>query len=170
MSKESMITRLMSICLLITAIGLISTQAYAQALWSDDARVVGYAGVGPPGQIPETRRAFAHSRLPMLSSLSQVPGMSDVAPQGYGSLGHPFTTKAAYVLSWRGTPTDLAPYRATGKLWMRFGTSWGVCTASIIEKGLLVTAAHCTSNFGGTFADEIYFEPARHGTIPPYDL
>jgi V8-like Glu-specific endopeptidase len=50
---------------------------------------------------------------------------------------------------------------------MKFGPSTFVCTASVIGKGLLVTAAHCVHNFGGKeagFADSVTFEPARHGS------
>jgi V8-like Glu-specific endopeptidase len=98
--------------------------------------------------------------------------MGDLASMGYGTGGHPFTTKGAYANSNNGSPTNVGPYRRTGKLWMRFGSSWYVCTASVIEKGLLVTAAHCVWNYGNPsgYADEVLFEPARHGTVAPYAL
>ena len=119
-------------------------------------------------------RAGAKSRLPMLTDLSQLPpevlktiGASDsgVESQGYGALGHPFTTKRAGAQGRSAQPMKSFPWRATGKLWMRFNTDWSVCTASVIGKNLLVTAAHCVHNFGQAasgFADEVIFEPARH--------
>ncbi len=73
--------------------------------------------------------------------------------------GVPFnTTNGALV------PVASRPYRFAGKLWMRFGTSWYVCTASLIKRGLLVTAAHCVHNYGrgaGGFANEVRWYPAN---------
>jgi V8-like Glu-specific endopeptidase len=54
-------------------------------------------------------------------------------------------------------------------MFMKFGAQTFVCTASVIGKNLLVTAAHCVHNFGDKeagFADSITFEPARHGNGP----
>jgi hypothetical protein len=62
-------------------------------------------------------------------------------------------------------PVASRPYRYTGKLWMRFGSSWFVCTASLVKRGVVVTAAHCVHNFGeGTagFANEVRFVPANY--------
>jgi len=67
------------------------------------------------------------------------------------------------VQSGPGIPTNMGRYRAAGKLFMNFGGSFFVCSASAVEKGLIVTAAHCVNNFGsGVFADEIFYQPARH--------
>ena len=125
-----------------------------------------------------TAAALAKPRLPMLTDVSQIPRAqrSGVAPQGYGTGEppfdpHPFTTKGAYSTNPTGLPVNLAPWRSTGKLWMQFGTPPNaqtfVCTASVIEKGLLVTAAHCVQDFGlglAGSADAVWFEPARHGS------
>lgn len=83
---------------------------------------------------------------------------------------HPFTTKNANSAS-DITPVDKFPWSATGKLVMKFGSNSFVCTASIIGKGILVTAAHCVHNYGkqtGGFADAVSFEPALHGTRKPF--
>lgn len=95
---------------------------------------------------------------------------SDVGPEAFGSANHPFTTKQASSSSDM-TPVDKFPWRATGKLFMKFGTDTFVCTASVIRKGLLVTAAHCVHQFGEKaegFADAVTFEPARHGDTRPF--
>ena len=129
----------------------------------------------------EAESASARSRLPIITDPSQLPPRtrdivqqlegSGVSSQAYGSLAHPFTTKragAAIVnsVAW----LKKGPWKSTGKLWMRFGASWFVCTASVIEKGLLVTAAHCVHDFGQGnlgWADEVYFEPIRHRNRKP---
>jgi hypothetical protein len=73
--------------------------------------------------------------------------------------GAPFnTTNGALV------PVASRPYRFSGKLWMRFGGSWFVCTASLVKKGVLITAAHCVHNYGqgqAGFADEVRWYPAN---------
>jgi V8-like Glu-specific endopeptidase len=83
---------------------------------------------------------------------------------------HPFTTKRAS--SEKGpSPVDEFPWRPTGKLFMKFGNNTFVCTASVIRKGLLVTAAHCVHNFGDEeegFADSITFQPALHESSAPF--
>ena len=61
-------------------------------------------------------------------------------------------------------PVTSRPYRFAGKLWMRFGGAWYVCTASLVKKGVLITAAHCVHNYGtgaAGFADEVRWYPAN---------
>jgi V8-like Glu-specific endopeptidase len=99
-----------------------------------------------------------------------VIGRRALPPAQFNGKSHPFTTKTA---SAEGdiSPVDKFPWRATGKLFMKFDPSTFVCTASVIEKSLLVTAAHCVHNFGGKdggFANSVTFEPARHGTDRPF--
>ncbi|GJL72961.1 MAG: hypothetical protein NMNS01_21600 [Nitrosomonas sp.] len=97
--------------------------------------------------------------------------------EAFGEGNHPFTTKRAsslYALDPEGSsidPVDKFPWSSTGKLFMKFGNDTFVCTASVIEKGLLVTAAHCVHNFGekdNGFAESVTFEPARHESSKPF--
>lgn len=109
--------------------------------------------------------------MPMLTDISQIPGFGSVSSQAYGTLNHPFTTKGAYANPVNGVPTNLFPFRATGKLFMEFGSSLFVCTASVIQKGLVVTAAHCVHNYGqggAGFASRVYFQPSRHSAATPH--
>jgi V8-like Glu-specific endopeptidase len=83
---------------------------------------------------------------------------------------HPFTTKNASA-DEEMAPVNQYPWRAAGKMFMKFGQATFVCTASVIGKNLLVTAAHCVHNFGEReqgFADSVTFEPARHGNDRPF--
>jgi V8-like Glu-specific endopeptidase len=77
-----------------------------------------------------------------------------IEPFAYGTSTAPYTT-ARVAVTVRGdsstvanTPVTSYPYRATGKLYFKIGTSTYVCTASLIKKGVLVTAAHCVFDFG----------------------
>jgi V8-like Glu-specific endopeptidase len=66
--------------------------------------------------------------------------------------------------SAKNTPVTSRPYRLTGKLEMRFGSQWFICSASLIEKSVLITAAHCVHDFGlgqAGFADEVIWHPAN---------
>ena len=111
--------------------------------------------------------ANAKSKMPMLTDPSQVPGLSERIRQGYGSLNHPFTTKGAYSQLANGIPVITSPWKSTGKLIMTFPNGTFVCTASVVKKGILVTAAHCVHNYGqgaSGWASSISFQPARHGS------
>ena len=123
--------------------------------------------------------AQAHDRMLEPTQLSEkirsvvvVADPDGVTPEAFGSgdRNHPFTTKRASSQAG-STPTAEFPWRATGKLFMKFGNSTFVCTASVIERGLLVTAGHCVHNFGqeaAGCADSVTFEPARHEGSRPF--
>jgi V8-like Glu-specific endopeptidase len=93
-------------------------------------------------------------------------------PAAFGTSTAPYTTSRV-ALTNRGSPAANTvpgdpvtgyPYRATGKLWMRFGTSWFVCTGSLIKPGVVITAAHCVHNYGqqsAGFANQVLFYPAN---------
>lgn len=121
----------------------------------------------PPAARPGARSQNGDSRSP-------------VEPQAFGDSTAPYTTTRLAVTvrgvsdnKWQ-TPVTSYPYRATGKLRVRFGTVWGNCTASLIRPGVLITAAHCIFNYGqgaSGWADEARFYPARYGaaaTSQPY--
>lgn len=154
---------------MIFLLSLLLTAGLAVA--GDESVVSTVPQVGPGPTVAEM--ASAQSRLPMLTDPSQIPlpvgaQAGDVGPMAFGTEDHPFTTKMASVTRNNRTPINQHPFNKTGKLWMRFGGSWFVCTASLIKPGVLVTAAHCVYEYGtGTqdgWADEVFFEPARFGS------
>lgn len=95
---------------------------------------------------------------------------SDTGAEAFGDGNHPYTTARASAQD-EMSPVDAYPWRAAGKMFMSFGGQTFVCTASVIELNLLVTAAHCVHNFGQEmdgFADAVTFEPARHEGERPF--
>jgi V8-like Glu-specific endopeptidase len=109
-------------------------------------------------------------RIRTVLSLPNVESF-DIDNEAHGTANHPFTTKRASSAPDDIAPVDKFPWSATGKLFVKFGNATFVCTASVIRKGLLVTAAHCVHNFGekdAGFADFVRFEPARHVDLTPF--
>ena len=70
-----------------------------------------------------------------------------IIPEEYGTAGIPFTTSRVDLTS-ANNESKSYPYRAAGKLYFKEGTDSYVCSASLIARGLIVTAAHCVANFG----------------------
>ena len=150
---------------------------------SDDGKAVAYSpAFAPANNMTASQMESAQSRMPMLNDISQLPniGLLQVSESGFstqavGSLGgFPFTSR---IVAQRpnsnsnSAPVDEAPYRQTGKLFMNFGGSFFVCSASVIRPGLVLTAAHCVHDFGqgeAGFADEVFFQPARHNDDIPF--
>ncbi|NNC98601.1 MAG: trypsin-like serine protease [Gammaproteobacteria bacterium] len=160
----------LTIFLTTMAVGLagIISNSYAAAdppmAYATDARL----------SLSASEMANAKSRMPMLTDASQLPaevranlGIGDggQVSAGFGTGNHPFTTKRA---STRQAPANTLrrfPYRAAGQLYMTFGASNFICSGAVIDRRVVVTAAHCVHNFGqegAGFADAVSFKPVRH--------
>jgi V8-like Glu-specific endopeptidase len=86
-----------------------------------------------------------------------------------GTSALPFTTSRVDVGGLQASKYDY--YRRAGKLFFKNGTSTYVCSASLIKPGVVVTAAHCVSDFG---KKRIYtnfeYEPAYYNGVAPYGV
>jgi V8-like Glu-specific endopeptidase len=92
-----------------------------------------------------------------------------VTPEEFGIANHPFSTARAD-LNPLATNTAY-PYRASGKLFFNKGTSTFVCSASLIRRGVVVTAAHCVANFGQQqFYSGWQFVPGYHNGTAPFGV
>ncbi|MEO1659085.1 MAG: trypsin-like serine protease [Pseudomonadota bacterium] len=167
----------------LLAFGLTSVASAQIVEVSEDEKAVAYTPSFTAARtMTASQVSSAQSRLPMLTSISQLPNIgllqqseSGFSTQAFGSFGgFPFTTRIVAQRpnsNTNGAPVDAAPYRQTGKLFMDFQGSLFVCSASVIRPGLVLTAAHCVHDFGlgdAGFADEVFFEPARHNDDLPY--
>ena len=84
----------------------------------------------------------------------------------FGTNNHPFSTARADLY---GLNTNTSyPYRAAGKLFFKIGTASYICSASLIKRGIVVTAAHCVANYGRSqFYSGWQFVPGyRNGSAP----
>jgi len=94
-----------------------------------------------------------------------VAGNDGVTPQDFGTNNHPFTTERADL----SIATNKAfPYAIAGKLFFKIGASTYMCSASLIKRGIVVTAAHCVANYGASqFYSGWQFIPGyRNGSAP----
>lgn len=96
-----------------------------------------------------------------------VPAATDeIAPQDFGTYNHPFTTVRADLY---GLNTNTVyPYRAAGNLNFKIDGAGYICSASMIKRGIAVTAAHCVTSFGSNkFYSGWTFAPGyRNGSAP----
>lgn len=102
-------------------------------------------------------------RLPVkLPKSKYISEGSPYTSQEYGTSNHPFTT------AWEKRP-ELEPYRRAGKLFYKDGKSSYVCSASLIKRGLIITAAHCVAKFGAKrFYKDFTFVPGYSGGDAPF--
>ncbi len=122
-----------------------SVNAPASAPYNSNP-IKGKAGVLPSSDgVPNTKSSFGTSNLPY--STSRVLGGTTI-------------------------PAQTTPYRRAGKLYMAFGgnTYNSVCSASLIGKSLLITAAHCVHDYGqgaNGWARKVFFVPAKDSASVP---
>lgn len=132
------------------------------------------SSTGTPTTVPGTEGTGKERMitLPMAkkktgSSSTQSTEDTGVAPQDYGTGNQVYTT--ARVDPSSNWTAKFYPYRVTGKLYFQIGSDWYVCSASLIKKGLLVTAAHCVSDYGAsTFYTNWQFVPALKNSYAPF--
>jgi V8-like Glu-specific endopeptidase len=93
----------------------------------------------------------------------------EVRPGEFGTSHHPFSTARADLIPV-ATNTSY-PYRAAGKLFYNVGSSTFTCSASLIARGVVVTAAHCVAAFGqGQFYANWHFVPGYRNGDAPYGV
>lgn len=92
-------------------------------------------------------------------------------PSAFGTSNIPHSSSR--VLGGTANPAQGTYYRRTGKLYMAFGgnTYNYQCSASMIGKSLLITAAHCVHDYGkgaAGWAKKVKFVPAKDNALEPY--
>jgi V8-like Glu-specific endopeptidase len=102
----------------------------------------------------------------------QIPDKStsnEAVPQEFGTGGVPYTTSQVNAF-FDDTDTHY-PFRTAGKLFFNVPGGTAVCSASLIARGIAVTAAHCVANFGQR---QLYsnwqYVPAYNNGIAPYGV
>ena len=128
-----------------------------------------------PLKAPDTSQAFAE-----IDDGLYFPGvMTEDGPidefgfseRAFGSFGIPYTTTRVQEGNGLASAPNVNrlsttyPYRAVGKLTFRIGTQTSFCTASVIRRSIIVTAAHCIQNFGSgaNVFTNFLFRPGHYG-------
>jgi hypothetical protein len=162
-----------------------------------------YLSTRPPPAVPDWRHVRTRHRTPTLPSAAWTAG-GDAAPAPtddprYAQAASPAWTAAdggdqpappapkflggrtRITFDDSRVPGLLTPTNAAGKLFIcaaAIGTTcssaW-VCSAALIGKGLVLTAAHCVWDYGQgpaftkiNGAVEVWFYPAKNGALNPY--
>jgi V8-like Glu-specific endopeptidase len=127
---------------------------------------LGGAPVVSPGAMGNGKPAPVFLGLPTVDQ-----GDGGVSSMEYGTQKHPFSTARADLAQGNSAiPTNqYYPYRASGKLFFQDGASSMICSASLIKRGVVLTAAHCVSKFGANrFYTNIRYVPGYRSNVAPY--
>lgn len=102
-----------------------------------------------------------------LGKPARIVAEDEYAPQEAGTTNHPFSTARAD--GYTGATNKIYPFRAAGKLFFQEGSSNFICSAALIKKGIVLTAAHCVNDFGkNTFYKNFSFVPGYRSGSAPY--
>lgn len=106
-------------------------------------------------------------RLAAPAALPASGGDGGATSQEFGTSGQTYTTSRVNLFN--DFTADQYPYSAAGKLFFNIGSGSFVCSASLIKRGIVVTAAHCVANFGARqFYTNWRFVPAYNNGTAPY--
>lgn len=95
-------------------------------------------------------------------------GAPIVGPAQFGTSNQPFTTVRAD--AYGNATSRYYPFRVSGKLFFKVGSSTYMCSASLIRRGLVVTAAHCVARFGVGWNSSWQFIPAYSNGSAPFGV
>lgn len=92
---------------------------------------------------------------------------TDDSSRAYGTAGLPFTTSRVDMGGLQLSKLDY--FRRAGRLFFKVGGDTGVCSASLIKPGVVVTAAHCVADFGTNSGySNFQYIPAYYQGQAPY--
>ncbi|WP_038770696.1 trypsin-like serine peptidase [Burkholderia pseudomallei] len=123
---------------------------------------LGVPGYSPGGAGDGKQRPM---RLVAPMDLNQI----GIEPQEFGSSNQPYTT--SQVNAYGDNTQYYYPFRPAGKLFFNIGSASYLCSASLIKRGVVVTAAHCVANFGQRqFYSNWVFVPDYSNGSAPYGV
>ena len=148
--------------------GAFATARSAMPMLTDISQLPKAAAAKVRAAQSATRGSAGTAKAPKAVANGKSAQGAAAGTRGFGTGNHPFTTKGAYS-QFTQYPVPLTPWRQAGKLlFTRNGLNF-ICSASLIRRGIAVTAAHCVNTFGTpTFNSATSFQPARHDGLTPY--
>jgi V8-like Glu-specific endopeptidase len=126
------------------------------------------ASLGTSGHVAGSMGTGAASPVFLGAPANVSP--AGIGQQDFGTNNHPFSTAKADLNSGGVTATNtMYPYRAAGKLFFNINGAGYICSASLIKRGIAVTAAHCVANYGASqFYSGWQFVPGYRNGAAPY--
>jgi V8-like Glu-specific endopeptidase len=157
-----------------SSVDLVNAKAMAMPMAARAPSLTGNpvpAFAGPPGFSPGGAGSGKTASIQVAPAKSEQDLKSVISngatPQEYGAGGIPYSTSR--VNAYNQPTATFAPYAATGKLFFKIGSGTYVCSASLIKPGILVTAAHCVSNYGQSqFYNSWVWYPGYNNGQAPY--
>jgi hypothetical protein len=126
-------------------------------------------GQGWPGFVPGMAGTGRGTPVQLGVPSAPAPTVDEVIPGEFGTTNHPFSTARADLL--QAATNGFYPYSASGKLFFNVGSGTFVCSASLIARGVAVTAAHCVANFGQQqFYTNWQFVPGYRDGVAPFSV
>jgi hypothetical protein len=142
---------------------LVSVGAACVAIASPaSASAAGGVLVGRASGAHLTARELRHARPLELPAPSRAPAGPVVLPHYGGS-------QPAFPIDSEGYWPRKHYYSTVGRLYARISaTTVGACTATVVARSIVVTAAHCLVNYTtGRFYSAFVFIPAQYGATAP---
>ena len=147
---------------------VVNTDTSARS--STEAEVLSLEPVVNPLETPDTSTVVPDTEAgpDPAGAMTKSGIVSDVETKAFGSFGIPYTTTRVQDGNQSAAGTTSAnrqsttyPYRTIGKLTF----SAGYCSASLIRRSVIVTAAHCIQNFGSgsNIFSNFQFRPGHYG-------
>ncbi len=143
----------------------LSPPALLEALLGNQAaKVVTGPATVSPGKMGDGQL----SAVQLMTARSNA-GSDGVESQAFGTSNHVFTTSRVNVKN--NQTSKFYPYSAAGKLFFNIGADTYVCSASLIKRGIVVTAAHCVAEFGSKqYYTNWRFVPAYNKGSAPFGV
>lgn len=136
------------------------------------ARVVGVDG-RPPSEPAGSAPLKLFTPDAPKSGIRATQGEAVAEPQSAGSYGAQYTSSRVFPMfngsDGRFSADRAYPYIAVGKLFFAIGGSPFVCSASVIQRRVVVTAGHCVhSGTSSGFHSNFVFAPAFRDGVAPF--
>jgi V8-like Glu-specific endopeptidase len=141
---------------------------------ADQTELQALAGTTPGYSSGSQATVTDHSKWQAARVAPDRANTAGPVPSDFGTSLHPFTTVRVTAARDPNHPQPLDfyyPFRAAGKLFFDVDGSTYVCSAALVKKGVIITAAHCVSEYGaGRFYANWVFVPAFYNGQAPFGV